>query len=371
MTQVQFYGYGIPGFTKKRLPGKLIVLEGTDGVGRSTQIALLREWLESKGYAATATGLKRGDLAGKAIQMAMDGHTLGDTTMNLSYATDFADRLERDILPSLRAGFVVLLDRYIYSIFARAQVRGADPAWIRSVLGFALVPDIVFYLQADIAHLIPRVLNARGFRYWESGVDFLKGRDYYDSYVEYQTRLIAQFDAMSDEFDFMRIDANEGIHNVFVVLKKEINSLIKEMKPPKRKAVEKRFAKVVGEKEKEDLKAKPKQDGKDSIEEKTKGAEKSKTKKEAEVDKSAKPKQDGKDTIEEKPKGAEKVKAKKEAEVDKSAKSKQDGKDTIEEKPKGAEKVKAKKEAEVDKSAKSPHDPAEVSDKETGTKDQA
>lgn len=266
MTQVKFYGHGIPGFTKKKLPGKLIVLEGTDGVGRSTQIALLREWLESKGYAASATGLKRSDLAGKAIQMAMDGHTLGDTTMNLSYATDFADRLERDIIPSLRAGFVVLLDRYIYSIFARAQVRGADPAWIRNVLGFALVPDIVFYLQADITHLIPRVLNARGFRYWESGVDFLKGRDYYESYIEYQTRLIAQFDAMADEFNFMRIDANQGIHEVFLTLKKEINALIKEMKPPKRKAVEKKFAKVERERERIEEEAKTKQDGK-SIEE--------------------------------------------------------------------------------------------------------
>jgi hypothetical protein len=164
--------------------------------------------------------------------------------------------------PIGRAGFVVLLDRYIYSIFARAQVRGADPAWIRSVLGFALVPDIVFYLQADIAHLIPRVLNARGFRYWESGVDFLKGRDYYESYIEYQTSLLAQFDAMADEFDFTRIDANKGIHDVFLALKAGINSLIKEMKPPKRKAVEKRFAKVERQREKIEDKAKLKQDGK-------------------------------------------------------------------------------------------------------------
>jgi dTMP kinase len=262
MTQVNFYGHGLPGFTKKRLPGKLIVLEGTDGVGRSTQIALLREWLESKGYAASATGLKRGALAGKAIQMAMDGHTLGDTTMNLSYATDFADRLERDIIPSLRAGFVVLLDRYIYSIFARAQVRGADPAWIRGVLGFALVPDIVFYLQADIAHLIPRVLNSRGFRYWESGVDFMKGRDYYESYTEYQTSLLAQFDAMAEEFSFKRVDANQGIHEVFLALKAGINELIKEMKPPKRKAVEKRFAKVERKREKTEDRVKVKEDGK-------------------------------------------------------------------------------------------------------------
>lgn len=233
MSKVRFYGHGLPGLDTDKLPGKLIVLEGTDGVGRSTQTALLREWLESEGYAVSVTGLKRGKLAGKAIRNAMGGHTLGDTTMNLSYATDFADRLERDIIPALRAGFVVLLDRYIYSIIARAQVRGADPRWLRNALGFALIPDIVFYLQADISHLIPRVLSVRGFSYWESGIDFLKGRDYYDSFVEYQTRLLAQFDAIADEFAFVRVDANEPIHEVFNVLKHEIGTVIKRMKPKK------------------------------------------------------------------------------------------------------------------------------------------
>ena len=233
MTDMRFFKYDLPGYKKRSMPGKLIVLEGTDGVGRSTQIALLREWLESEGYAVAATGLKRGDLAGKAIKLAMEGHTLGDTTMNLSYVTDFADRLEKDIIPSLRAGFVVLLDRYIYSIIARAQVRGADPTWIRNVLGFALIPDIVFYLQADLNHLVPRVLNARGFSYWESGMDYIKGRDYYESYQEYQTNLLAQFDAMAEEFDFVRIDANGSILEVFRTLRGEVATLIKDMKVPK------------------------------------------------------------------------------------------------------------------------------------------
>jgi dTMP kinase len=234
MTEIGFYGYDLPGFTrKKRLPGKLLVLEGTDGVGRSTQIALLREWLESEGYAVAATGLKRGVLAGKGIKLAMQGHTLGDTTMNLMYATDFADRLEQDIIPALRAGFVVLTDRYIYSIIARAQARGVDPAWLRSVFGFALVPDAVFYLQADMAHLIPRVLNVRGFDYWESGVDFLAGRDYHDSFVQYQSLLLAQFDAIADEFDLVRIDANGSIRDVFRVLREQIEELIRGMKPRK------------------------------------------------------------------------------------------------------------------------------------------
>ena len=234
MTEVRFYGHGLPGFKKKRLPGRLIVLEGTDGVGRSTQIALLREWLESEGYAVSVTGLKRGQLAGKGAKTAMQGHTLSDITMNLFYATDFTDRLEREIIPALRAGFIVLIDRYIYSIIARAQVRGVDPSWLRSIFGFALAPDAVFYLQADLAYLVPRVLNARGFDYWESGMDTLTGRDYYDSFIEYQTGLLAQFDAIADEFDFARVDANRTIHEVFQSLRAEIKELIKDMKPPKR-----------------------------------------------------------------------------------------------------------------------------------------
>ncbi len=234
MTELKFYGHGLPGIKKKQLPGKLIVLEGTDGVGRSTQIALLREWLEAEGYAVAATGFKRGKLAGKGIKSAMLGHTLSDTTMNLFYITDFADRLEQEIIPALRASFVVLLDRYIFSIIARAQVRGADPTWLRNIFGFALVPDSVFYLQADLANLVPRVLNARGFSYWESGVDILPGRDYYDSYVEYQTRLLAQFDSIADEFSMIRVDANQSIHQVFQAIQKQIFRTIADMKPAKK-----------------------------------------------------------------------------------------------------------------------------------------
>ena len=273
MTEVRFYGHGLPGFKKKRLPGRLIVLEGTDGVGRSTQIALLREWLESQGYAVAVTGLKRGQLAGKGAKTAMQGHTLGDITMNLFYATDFTDRLEREIIPALRAGFIVLTDRYIYSIIARAQVRGVDPSWLRNVFGFALAPDAVFYLQADLAHLAPRVLNARGFDYWESGMDILTGRDYYDSFIEYQTGLLAQFDAIANEFDFVRIDANRTIHEVFQSLRAEIGELLKSMKPPKElrkeieagkkpkepKEPEEKAEKKAEKKEEEEKKKKPKE----------------------------------------------------------------------------------------------------------------
>jgi dTMP kinase len=232
MTAVDFYGEGLAGFDRRKpLPGRLIVLEGTDGVGRSTQVALLREWVESKGYAVQSTGLKRSVLAGGGIKDAMRGHTLGNLTSNLFYATDMVDRLEKVIIPALRAGFVVLTDRYIYSIIVRAMVRGMDPSWIRDVFGFALIPDAVFYLHADLPHLIPRVLNARGFDYWESGMDFLPHRDYYEAFVEYQTRLLAQFEAIAEEYSFHRVDATQSIREVFQDLKAELRLVLADMKP--------------------------------------------------------------------------------------------------------------------------------------------
>lgn len=228
----EFYGYPFMEDRAKNLRGRLVVLEGTDGVGRSSQIALLREWLENEGYAVATSGLKRSKLAGKGLKDAMGGHTLGDTTMNLLYATDFADRIEREIIPALRAGFIMLTDRYMYSIIVRALVRGTDPAWIRNLFSFALVPDIVFYLQADVSNLVPRVLNARGFDYWESGLDFLPGRDYYGNFVDYQRRILAQFEALSGEYNFHCIDANRSMHEVFRDLQADIRDVIVDMKPP-------------------------------------------------------------------------------------------------------------------------------------------
>ncbi len=231
MTQIRYYGEGLPGFTETSLPGKLIVVEGTDGVGRSTQIALLQEWLEGRGFAVASTGLVRSQLAGKGIDRAKQGHTLSDSVLFLLYATDLADRLEAQIIPALRAGMVVLTDRYIYSMIARAQVRGADPKWIRQVVGFALVPDAIFYLQADLPHLVPRVLSEQGgFDYWESGTDLFKGRHLFRNYLRYQTRLLMQFDAIAQEFGFRLIDANRTIKEVYSELRREVAVVVAPMK---------------------------------------------------------------------------------------------------------------------------------------------
>jgi dTMP kinase len=232
MTKIRYYGTGsIPGFEANELPGRLIVLEGTDGVGRSTQVALLHEWLEANGYAVAQTGLARSSLVGPGLIRAKQGHTLGDITLNLFYATDFADRLEKEILPALRAGFVCLTDRYIYSVIARAMVRGVDYGWLRELFGFALVPDAVFYLEADLDHLIPRVLVGEGFDYWESGMDVLRGDDIFENYRVYQTKLLAQFRQIGKEYKFITVDANNSVQEIFSDLRRRLKPILKGMQP--------------------------------------------------------------------------------------------------------------------------------------------
>jgi len=220
------YGVVLPGMNLENLPGKLIVIEGTDGVGRSTQIDLLKPWLEQGGRAVLDTGLTRSALAGKGIKQAKEGHTLGPITLNLFYATDFADRLEHEMVPALRAGFVVLTDRYIYSLIARAMVRGIAANWIHSVYSFALKPDAVFYLRIGVDALVPRVVFSRGFDYWESGMDLHPGGDMYESFRKYQTALLAQFDFLAQEYGFQVIDASRDAKTVFQRLKEGIAKVL-------------------------------------------------------------------------------------------------------------------------------------------------
>jgi len=230
MTEMKFYGTALPGIEVEPYTGKLIVIEGTDGVGRSTHVALLRAWLESAGYAVLDTGMTRSVLAGRGIKNARAGHTLGRLTMQLYYAADFADRLENQMLPALRAGFIVLTDRYIYSAIARAVVRGADPDWIRRIYGFALIPDAVFYLRLRSAEeLAGRVLaSGRGFDFWESGMDLGLQNDYYDSFVTYQKLLLRQFARMSGEYGFTVIDASRPVKRVANALRRSISRLIQD-----------------------------------------------------------------------------------------------------------------------------------------------
>jgi dTMP kinase len=224
------YGSITPGMELADLPGKIIVIEGTDGVGRSTQIALLKPWLEQQGRAVVDTGMTRSELAGKGIKQAKEGHTLGRITLTLFYASDFADRLEREIIPALRAGFVVLTDRYIYSLLARAMVRELDPVWVHNLYSFALKPDAVFYLRIGVEDLIPRVVFSTGFDYWESGMDLHPSEDMYESFRKYQTDLISQFDRLAEQYRFEVIDAKLDIRAIFDQLKRGISRVL-EGKP--------------------------------------------------------------------------------------------------------------------------------------------
>jgi dTMP kinase len=229
VTAPRFYGKRPPGVEATDLPGRLIVIEGTDSVGRSTHVALLKEWLEARGYAVVNTGLRRSALAGRGIERAKQGNTLDPLTLNLLYATDFSDRMEHQILPALRAGMVALVDRYIFSLIARARVRGLSTEWVENLFGFALVPDLVVYLDIDVEHLVPRVLNTTGFDYWESGQDYLPIPNVYQNFVEHQTRMLDEFRRLAAQHAFTTVDARRPIPEVFEALCEIIEPVVQPM----------------------------------------------------------------------------------------------------------------------------------------------
>ena len=226
MNTPQFYGHTPLDLGETHMPGHLIVIEGTDGVGRSTQIALLKEWLETQGYAVMDTGFRRSDLTGDGIDRAMRGHTLDNFTLNLFYATDFWDRMEKGIVPALRAGMVVLADRYIYTIMARARVRGVPAKWLDDMLEFAIIPTQVFYLDIDVEDLLTRVLATRELDHWESGEDFLREADRHDSFVKYQNAMLQEFRSLASQYDFVTVDARQSVREVFETLQEGIRTAI-------------------------------------------------------------------------------------------------------------------------------------------------
>ncbi len=217
-----WYGTGMPYMNIDGLRGSLIVIEGTDGVGRSTQIDRLAPWLEIEGYAVTQTGWTRSPLLAETIDEAKAGHQLTVKTFGLLYAADFADRLENEIIPALRAGFIVIADRYMYTAFARNAVMGADTNWSRQLFGFALVPDLVLYLKIDVNTLIPRVLEGNGMDYWESGMHLKLGSDIFDSFSHYQSRLIREYDRLAEEFEFVSVEAGRSPETIQSELRRHI-----------------------------------------------------------------------------------------------------------------------------------------------------
>src|SRR5688500_13820638 len=221
-----YYSYGIPYLSIANYPGKLIAVEGTDGVGRSTQITLLREWLEVQGYGVIETGWTRSELMSPTIDLAKSSNTLNKLTFMLLYATDFADRLEKEIIPALKAGFVVLSDRYIFTAMARAGVRGVDRTWVRNLYGFAIAPHLIFYLKIDEKTLIKRVLQSRGMDYWESGMDMKLGDDIYESFRAYQRSLLREYSSMAEEYNFRVLDARRRVEVIQDELRRQIGAFL-------------------------------------------------------------------------------------------------------------------------------------------------
>jgi len=224
----RFFGHGLPYTDVRDLTGALITIEGTDGVGRSTQVASLKHWLEVQGYGVIETGWTRSELMSETILAAKAGHSLNRLTFSLMYATDFADRLEKIVIPALRSGFVVIADRYVFTAFARSVVRGADPQWIRNVFGFALVPDMTLYLQIDADALLPRILASRKIDFWEAGMDMHLGTDLYESAHKYQWRLIREYNRMARQYGFHSIDATLTPEEIQVRIRRKVQTFLEE-----------------------------------------------------------------------------------------------------------------------------------------------
>lgn len=198
---------------ERKYPGKLIAVEGLDGSGKSTQIYLLKRWLELEGYRVFFTQWNSSALVKKATTRGKTRQILTPTTFSLIHATDFADRYERQIYPLLRAGYIVLADRYFYTAFARDAVRGVAQEWVAKLYGFAVHPDITFYFRVPLETALNRILEGRpALKYHEAGLDMGWATDPYESFRIFQGKVRAEYEAMQEQFDFTTIDATREIH---------------------------------------------------------------------------------------------------------------------------------------------------------------
>ncbi len=205
--------------------GLLVVIEGTDGVGKSTQVNLLKNYIENECYGCMSSEWKTSRLISNVINEAKDKNLLNTTTFSLLYAADYADRLENNIIPALKAGFVVILDRYIYTAYVRDSVRGHDINWVKNLYNYAPEPDLVFYLDVSVDVLLKRIIGSTGLDFYESGRDIGLSTDIYNSFEIYQKRCIEEYKKLQKEYNFITINGElpkEEIH-------KQIKTKIKEV----------------------------------------------------------------------------------------------------------------------------------------------
>jgi dTMP kinase len=225
-----FYGHSIPYLEDIEIKGRFIVIEGPDASGRSTQIELLSSKLEADGHAVLNAGLRRSELIGQGILEAKRNFVLGRRTISLFYAADFADQLENKIIPGLRAGYIVLSDRYIYTLMAREAVRGISSSWSRNLYGFALRPDIVFYLDVDPNELVHRVFKKNSYLdYYESGTDLRLSDNMLEWFVMYQKLLRKEFKGMQKRYNIVSINGNRSVSEINEDLQKRIDAYLQNL----------------------------------------------------------------------------------------------------------------------------------------------
>src|SRR5512136_2165634 len=199
-------------FAEMNFPGRLVAVEGLDGSGKSTQIYLLKRWLEAEGVRVYFSEWNSSELVKSATSKGKKRELLTPTTFSLIHATDFADRYERHLVPLVRAGYIVLCDRYIFTAFGRDVVRGCRPEWVRSIYDFAALPDLTFFFKADLEVSLHLILDGRPkLKYFEAGMDLYLSSYPYESFRIFQGRILEQYLAMSTEFDFLVVDANQPI----------------------------------------------------------------------------------------------------------------------------------------------------------------
>jgi len=207
----------------RKVPGKLIVVEGIDGSGKSTQIHLLEKWLRYNNFEVFMTEWNSSEMVKEITSRGKKKATLTPTTFSLLHATDVADRFERNIMPLLRVGYFVLADRYAYTAFARDATRGCNPRWVRKVYNFALKPDIAFYFRVPIDVALDRVLSGRPkLKYYEAGMDLGLSNDPYESYRIFQSKIIDEYEGMVKNEGFTIIDATLGIKEQQDIMRKKV-----------------------------------------------------------------------------------------------------------------------------------------------------
>ncbi len=208
-------------------PGRLLVFEGLDGSGKSTQAALLGKWLSSRGYRVFFTEWNSSELVANVIRRGKKKGLLTPTTFSLLHATDFADRFDRQILPPLRAGYLVVCDRYAYTAFVRDAARGCDPNWVRTIYSFAPRPDRAYYFRVPVSVTLKRKLASRlKINYYEAGMDLGLSDEVNESYMKFQSRLKREYDRIAQTDNFTIIDSTRAVESIQADLRANLQPLL-------------------------------------------------------------------------------------------------------------------------------------------------